>query len=293
MPQASIVIVTRNRRDELRRALLSAARQDGGHEVIVVDDASDDGSADMVGKEFPDFRLIRSSRAMGYIVQRNRAARMARGEFIVSIDDDAEFSSPTIVNETIGLFTDLPSVGAVAIPYSDGPDHVREFQRAPDHENCWITGQFIGTAHALRRDLFLQLDGYDERLIHQGEERDFCLRMLAQGFFVRLGTSAAIRHHRSPRRDLRRMAYFGRRNDVLFVWRHVPFPQVIGRLLGTLLRGSIRGLFDGTIATTLKGIAAGLTDIIGGAGRHPVGRDCYAKYRQLRGGTITVLPGNP
>lgn len=289
-PSASIIVITHNRRDELERALHSCLLQHGNPEIIVVDDASSDGSAAMVERLFPSVRLIRDEVSRGYIVQRNRAARLACGEFLFSIDDDAEFSAPSIVQDTLADFSPSPRIAAVAIPYTEPPQHDHDFQRAPDPLSCWITGQFIGTAYAIRRETFLDLGGFDETFIHQGEERDLCIRLLQAGSYVRLGNSAPIRHHCSPSRDLQRMAFYGRRNDVLFSWKHIPFPQVIARLAGTTFRGFTHGLRMHTLPATLRGISAGYRGIFDGLERNPVSRATYATHRRLRSRGAELLP---
>ena len=126
----------------------------------------------------PVLRLIRHEVSAGYIVRRNEGARVARGDVIFSLDDDAVFSSPFVVEQTLRDFSH-PRIGAVAIPFIEPHKANREMQRAPTREDVWITASYIGTAHAVRRDVFLALGGYREHLVHQGEEGDFCLRMLA------------------------------------------------------------------------------------------------------------------
>ena len=126
----------------------------------------------------PVLRLIRHEVSAGYIVRRNEGARVARGDVIFSLDDDAVFSSPLVVEQTLRDFSH-PRIGAVAIPYIEPHKANKEMQRAPTREDVWITASYIGTAHAVRRDVFLALGGYREHLVHQGEEGDFCLRMLA------------------------------------------------------------------------------------------------------------------
>jgi len=53
MSEIAVLITTRNRRDELRRALASVRDQTCAAEVIVIDDASTDGTAELVEREFP------------------------------------------------------------------------------------------------------------------------------------------------------------------------------------------------------------------------------------------------
>src|SRR5262245_46760837 len=185
-PAATVVISTKNRRDDLRRALASVFAQTAPVDVLVMDDGSTDGTAEMVRHEFPSARLIRSDVSRGYIVRRNEAANVAETPYLFSIDDDAEFSSPDVVERTLTDFDDL-RVGAVAIPYIEPHKGNRLLQCAPSPDAIWVTDAFVGTAHAVRRDVFLQLGGYRESLVHQGEERDFCIRMLACGPIVRLG----------------------------------------------------------------------------------------------------------
>ena len=100
--------------------------------------------------------------------------------------------------------------------------------------------------------------GYREALVHQGEEGDYCLRMLDAGFIVRLGSADPIHHFESPRRDFRRMDYFGVRNAVLFVWQNVPMPYLWWHLPALIVRLALFTLQPGRLATRLSGMAAGL-----------------------------------
>jgi hypothetical protein len=61
-------------------------------------------------------------------------------------------------------------------------------------------------------------------IVHQGEEPDFSLRLLATGRVVRLGRGDPIHHFESPRCDLSRMARYGRRNELLLAFTYFPFP---------------------------------------------------------------------
>src|SRR5262249_45469222 len=156
--------------------------------------------ADMVRSEFPSARLITHPNSLGYVVRRNQGVAAAACGIVVSIDDDATLASPRITSQTLTLF-DSAEVGAVAIPYANVKRSDEIHQLAPDSHRRYATDTYIGAAHALRRDVFLNIGGYREQLVHQGEEADYCIRMLAAGFLVRLGYGDHIHHFESPRRD--------------------------------------------------------------------------------------------
>ena len=260
---ACVVIVTKNRLPELRVAVRSALAQSAKPEVLVVDDGSTDGTAEAMAAEFPGVRVIAHRESHGYIKRRNEGAAATAAAIVFSIDDDAEFVSSRTVEQTMREF-EGPRIGAVAIPCLEPHKGSRLLQHAPDPNGCWITDSYIGTAHAVRRDVFLGLGGYRETLVHQGEERDYCLRMLAAGYLVRLGSADAIHHYESPNRDMRRMDYYGRRNDILFAWHLVPASALPVHLAGTTINGvrsawragRAQAMFKGTLAGYLAGAQA-------------------------------------
>ena len=111
----------------------------------------------MVREEFPQARIDRSEISRGLIVQQ-LGGPIGRRADPISMDDDAAFSSPRVVEQTLAEFDD-PRVGAVAIPYIEPTRPIAPWP-APSCDGIWVTGEFIGTAHAVRHDLFLQLGGY-------------------------------------------------------------------------------------------------------------------------------------
>jgi GT2 family glycosyltransferase len=281
-PAATIVITTRDRREDLRRALKSVFGQDVPVEVIVTDDASSDGTADMLHQEFPLAKVLRSEECVGLIVQRNRAAAAATCRIIFSLDDDAEFGSTDTVRRTLHDFSE-PRIGAVAIPHVDTPTGKVVNAQAPDDDRIWCVASYTGTAHAVRRDIFLALGGYREDLIHQGEESDYCIRMLAAGLVTRLGRAPSIQHHESPRRSFTRMDFHGRRNDLFFAWRHAPVMRLVPHLLGSTLHGLRDAAKTGRWKSQCDGIKEGWHRIIKRSTlREPVKPGVYRLFRELR-----------
>ena len=156
---ASIVIITQNRKDDLRTSLQSAVEQEGEFEVLVLDDGSHDGTSEMIRSEFPDVRVARFDDGAGLAARRNDAMKLARGDIIVSIDDDAVFTSPRTVADTIADF-DHPRIAAVAMPFIDVGISPEVQQQAPDAQDTWLGPVYRGTANAVRRDVLLEVGGY-------------------------------------------------------------------------------------------------------------------------------------
>ena len=282
-PAATIVIVTKDRGDVLPDAVASAVQQEGDPEILIVDDGSSDGGVDAVQAAFPQVRVHRFETSAGLVVRRNDAARLARGAVLVSIDDDAVFTAPDTVTRTLAEFSD-PRIAAVGIPYIDVRRNDIMLQRAPDDEGCWIGPVFRGTAHAVRRDVFLALGGYRERIVHQGEEADYCLRLLEAGYVVRYGRAAPIHHRESPRRSRRRMERYGRRNEQLLCATYYPAPWDVLYGIGLAGKSVLRGLrSDGGLVWIAQGILLGVREqVTARDGRRPVARSTFALDRRLR-----------
>ena len=286
---ATVVITTRNRREDLLKAIASALAQTAKPEVLVIDDASTDDTSAAVAREFPSVQLHRSEKSLGLVVQRNRAARLATAPVIFSIDDDAVFSSPRIVEDTLREF-EHPRVGAVAIPYMDVNQSPAIHQRAPEPEGVYAAYDFKGTAHALRRDIFLALGGYRDIIVHQGEEEDYCIRMLNAGWITRCGNADPIHHFESPRRSWSRMDFYGARNKVLFAWHNISFPMVALQLAGRTAKAIVFSLQPGRMLTRCRGLLNGYyVCMTGQAKRRPVNPAVYRLSQELKVRRTTSL----
>jgi len=281
MSEVTVLITTRNRRDELRRAVASALEQSCAAEVIVVDDASTDGSPDLVEREFPQVALHRSPAARGLIVQRNRGVGLASAPIVVIIDDDAVLASKQTLDQTLRDFDD-PRIGAVAIPHVDVTVRSTPRVNAPAGDGIFLTSEFTGTATAVRREVFRAVGGFRESFFHQGEERDFCLRMLEAGWVVRAGRADPIHHYLSPARDLRRMDLYGRRNAVLCAWYNEPLPDALVRIAEMSAIGISSGIRVGRPLDALRGLALGYRDCWRErTARRPVRRGVNRAFRRL------------
>ena len=146
-PDATVVVTTKDRRDELAGLLPTVlaqsapARRAGARRRLHGRDRRAGPAQD------PMVRLDRVERSLGLIAQRNRAAHLVRTPIIVSVDDDARLPSPDTVAQTLADFGHH-RIAAVAMPYVDVRRGPEVKQRAPEDDGIWVTDTFVGTAHA-------------------------------------------------------------------------------------------------------------------------------------------------
>lgn len=281
-PSATIVIPTKNRKDDLRRAILSCLNQTVPLEVLVIDDGSTDGTAEMVKREFPTVIFHREEVSKGATVERNRGVKMASGSIVFSIDDDADFPSRRTVEQTLAEF-DSPEVSVVSIPLINVNQSPEVLQRAPSPDGIYVRDIFWGGACAMRREVFLQVGGYREYLRQQHEEDDLAIRILDAGYFTRLGNADPIHHYESPIRDKGRHDILGGRNKILFAWHNVPMPDFLLYLPATCIKTLAKGIREGRGPRSALGIAKGFVAFIDQFGeRKPVRRETFRLYRRLR-----------
>ncbi len=89
----SVVVVSYNTAALLRRCLASVYANPHPHyrfEVLVVDNASGDGSAALVEREFPQARLIANPQNLGFAAASNQALAQARGTYLLLLNPDTE-----------------------------------------------------------------------------------------------------------------------------------------------------------------------------------------------------------
>jgi len=113
--RASIVIVSYNGRDYLRRCLVSlqAHLRAVEHEVIVVDNASRDGTPQMVREAFPQVRLIARDTNAGFAGGANHGLRAARGDAILLLNPDTTIDGD-ILSPMLSYLDAQPDTGILA-----------------------------------------------------------------------------------------------------------------------------------------------------------------------------------
>ena len=278
----SVVIPTKNRMEELRICLLSVLKQSIKPEVIVLDDASTDGTADMMVKEFSRVKFVGSEKSIGPIVQRNFGTKLASSPIVVFIDDDTEFKDTKTIEQILEYF-DHPRVAVVTIPYINIYLCNKIYQRSPNKEGFYIIHTFTGVGFAVRKDIFLDQKGFRDILFMDAEESDISIRMLDDGYVVRLGYSVPISHFLSPKRENAFRFNIRVRNHIILPWLNTPTCILPFHIIATVINNLIQGLHSDKLLQTLQSLLKGFRFILSEwSSRNPVSLNTYIIYRLLR-----------
>lgn len=213
-PRASIIIPVYNQL-HFSLACLRALTDCGDRsafEVIVVDDSSSDATPRVL-PSIPGLRYHRNPQNLGFIGACNAGAELARGEFLVFLNNDTTVK-PGWLDALLQTFDDYPDTGLAGskLVYPDG-----RLQEAGGivfaDGSGWNYGRFEDPAHprfnfvrevdycsgasiALRRDLFMRLDGFDSHYAPAYyEDTDLAMRVRAQGLKVRYQPASVVVHH--------------------------------------------------------------------------------------------------
>ena len=232
MKQVGIGITTRDRWDDLEMTLSELRRSGyGDAETLVIDDGSNKPVRHELRAAFPKVRFERTDRSLGYVVQRNRLARMLTSSYYLSLDDDS-FPVAGNINEAVDWLENHPSVAALAL------NIVRANESIPSVETLgepFPVRYYIGCAHLLRREQFLKLGGYLDCLHYFGEEVDFCLKALLHGCSTYAFPRVVIRHNRTPvARNFAKATRYYVRNQAVIGMLYFPFPFFIVRVINCL-----------------------------------------------------------
>ncbi|MFK3984934.1 glycosyltransferase family 2 protein [Micromonospora sp. NPDC050397] len=190
-PSVSVVIVSYQTRDLIQRALsaLRTASPSGSYEVIVVDNASTDGSADAVETEFPEARVVRLARNVGFGRAVNVGAARARGTWIMLLNPDTE-----PVGDVVGEFVEYARANPEHRVYTGRTlraDHTDDGRSAFALPSLWGYVCFAtGLSTVFRRSRLFnpeELPGLDRSVPASVPAASGCLLLLQRSLFAELG----------------------------------------------------------------------------------------------------------
>jgi len=214
------LVVNRDHQEYLTRCLRHLdGLAEACSEVVVADDASTDGSAAAVSREFPNVHVVEASEHIGAASIRNLGIRFARDRFefdyLLFLDNDAFVEADTLTrlldamesDEAIGIVTPkayqdmaarrLHLAGELAVNLYTG--RVRDVGAGEvdigQHDTPRRIAVCSGFTMLVRRQVVERLGGFDEAFaLAAWEDVDFCLRAGQEGFEIAYAPAAIVEH---------------------------------------------------------------------------------------------------
>lgn len=227
LEEVTVIIVSYNTRELTLKALETLYANAGNvrMRVIVWDNASADSSADAIAAAYPQAELIRCPDNLGFAVANNRAAEMARSEWLLLLNPDTE-THPRAIEALLRFARAHPEAGIVggrtvfpdgslnpascwnritawgllcsatgltaAFPNSSifNPEGIGGWQRDTVRHVDIVVGCFL----MITTDLWRELGGFQKKYFMYGEEADLCLRAAKSGYRPMITPDAQIMH---------------------------------------------------------------------------------------------------
>jgi len=201
-PKVSVVVATYNRADILAENIESVLNQDfDSYEVIYVDDGSTDDTADVLaewsGRSSLSFQVVLTEN-IGPGPARNAGVAVARGEYVLFLDDDATVPREwvrTMVERCEAHGCDVLCGGIDAYSIEEPVAHylhlrmqttlgsaVKELKAAP-------SGNVL-----IRRSAFTDVGGFSEERLPAAEDWELSFRLREAGARIMYDPAVAIVH---------------------------------------------------------------------------------------------------
>lgn len=265
----SIVIVNWNAGDQLKDCLNSIIHNHSNviDEVVILDNNSSDDSLEGVTKlksEDFDIRIIRSESNLGFGKACNVASENVCSKYILFLNPDAQIYSNTLV-EVLNYMEVNHDVGVCGIKLIDSQNKVQKhctvqpklkhyfnhatglstispklfpyiFLKDFDYNNDGDVPHTIGAFYCIRRELFRELNGFDELFFVYLEDLDLSRRVLQKGYRIHYLASASAFHKGGGTSEQVKAfrLFYSLRSRILFGFKHFPLWQVYVLIFLTL-----------------------------------------------------------
>jgi GT2 family glycosyltransferase len=205
LSKVSIIIINYNGKHNLEKCLNSLSKINYVNiEIIVVDNNSKDDSVDFITKNFPNSILIKLNENKGFAEPNNIASKIATGEFLLFLNNDT-IVTPDFISELLKPLQHDSQIG-ICQSLLLHPDHsidssgdfidklgVVYNSRTPISEIREISSA-RGASMMIRKNIFDQLEGFDEKFYFSFEDVDLSWRCWIAGYKILVVPKSIVYH---------------------------------------------------------------------------------------------------
>ncbi|MEL6151324.1 MAG: glycosyltransferase family 2 protein [Chloroflexota bacterium] len=209
-------------------------------EVIIADNASEDGSREMVERDYPWVKWVQLPENRGFTGACNAGMATACGEFICLLNNDTE-GHPEWAARVVDAFSRDEKIGSVAskMLLFDRRDHIHTtgdmftVNGRAVNRGVWEpdTGQYdteeyvfsaCGGSSTYRRDMLDEIGLLDDDFFFSGEDVDIGWRAQLRGWRCLYTPHAIVYHHLSATGGGVTSSYYDGRNLIYILVKDVP-----------------------------------------------------------------------
>jgi GT2 family glycosyltransferase len=282
MPMASVIVVNYNGKQYLKRCLDALLGQTyPSLEIILVDNGSSDGSVEFARACYPTVMVIENGENLGFAIANNIGIRIARGEFIATLNNDTEVM-PGWIEAMVKVAASNEFVGMCAskMLFMKNPDIIDSTGLCISRSGaCWDrsmferdNGQFdkmeevfgpCAGAAIYKRKMLEEIGLFDEDFFAYMEDVDLAFRGRLAGWKCIYVPDAVVYHVHGGTAGYGSdfTVYYGNRNIVWNAVKNNPVPLlitslpfIIGRNLGVIPYYIFRGYSKTIIRSKIDAI---------------------------------------
>ena len=225
-PLVSIIIPNKDAKTDLEKCIRSVKEKSSykNYEILIVENNSETEEIFAYYKELskdPAIRLLKWKKEFNYSAINNFAAKKARGEYLLFLNNDTEVITEDWIQELLGI-CQRPGTGAVGARLYYG-DHTIQHAGTvigiggiAGHMFVNLPGERTGYMHKaaliqdlsavtaacmlVKREAFEEVGGFEEQLSVAFNDVDLCLRLREKGCLVVYNPYAELYHYESKSR---------------------------------------------------------------------------------------------
>jgi N-acetylglucosaminyl-diphospho-decaprenol L-rhamnosyltransferase len=210
------LIVTYNSAQEASDLLADLRLYAPGSPVIVVDNASLDRTADIIGDQFPEVRLIRNSHNLGYAKAVNQGFAFCTSKYVLLLNPDIRIPASAVFKELLACIERSAQVAAVGPLQFKVEDNEQRLNFTSSYWSLRAFGVYLSYllhqerkfsqpirvtlinagCMLIRRSAYEQVGGLNQKYFLYGEEPDLGLKFKRYGYECRLLPNIGVIHYR-------------------------------------------------------------------------------------------------
>ena len=253
--KVSIIIPHWNGIEVLSECLESLVQtQYSNIEIIVVDNASTDGSSDWIAINFPEVIVVNNNKNYGYAGGCNRGAKVARGDYLVFLNNDT-IQDKGWLDPLVDFLNLNPKVAAaqpkilnffdqekfdyaggsggwldiLGYPFARGRVFLEQERDTGQYNTIRPIFWASGTAFMVRKSDFHLAYGFDETFFAHQEEIDLCWKFKLMGKETWAVPSGLVYHKNAVTLPMfsRQKQYLNHRNSLLMILSNYSLPLTL------------------------------------------------------------------